>query len=146
MTASPARRADAAPRDPASGERSRGALTLADREAVTGRVIRWRDDSSGPWHCADCLQDLPDDYPAQSRHQCGEPPPGAGDLVWYAGCRLPDGFGRLYEVTAAAGVTRFRGGRLRLADIDQVLANVPARNVIVIRARTLRRLRPRSGR
>lgn len=101
-------------------------LTLAQREAINNVVLRCQDGRGEPWYCFHCLADLPSDPEAQGRHRCGEPGPEPGDLAWYCG-PVPDGYGRLYEVTAV------RGGRVRLWDSGQVLQGVPAREVVIVR-------------
>jgi len=102
-------------------------LTLAEREAVNSVVLRCQDRPGEPWYCFGCLADLPSDPKAQGAHRCGEPAPGPGDLVWYCG-PVPEGHGRLYEVTRA------RGGRLDLRDCGLGLRGAPAYEAVVVRA------------
>lgn len=101
-------------------------LTLAVKEHLRGTPVRCQDAPGQPWYCGDCLAGLLADPEAQDAHQCGAGPQ-PGDLAWYAG-PLPDGYGRLYEVT------RVQPGRVRLHDMGHVLMAHPGHVTVVRRA------------
>ncbi len=106
-------------------------LTLAVKEHLRGTPVRCQDAPGQPWYCGDCLADLPASPEVQDTHQCGTGPQ-PGDLAWYAG-PLPDGYGRLYEVTHA------QPGYVRLHDMGHVLTVHPEYVTVVKPAQARRR-------
>lgn len=101
-----------------------GPLTLGDRELITGRSHRDRDEDNGTVFCADCLADLPNGL-GQLAHVCAVPP-RVGDVVRYHGS-LEDYHGSVWEVSHIDGY-----GRLNLFDIDRVMRHVHAGSVTVV--------------
>jgi hypothetical protein len=102
------------------------ALTLADRELITGRSLTELDEDTGLLFCVDCLADLPPGFEALS-HVC-EPPAvvQVSDVVRYHGS-LTEHYGTVWEVT----LIDERG--LILFDVDRALWNVHTGSVTVLR-------------